>query len=157
MARRRRASKRKTAPDPVYESDVVARLVSAVMQRGKKSIAERMIYKSIDEVNGEGNVPDPLGVLTRALDNVKPRLEVKSRRVGGATYQVPVEVPQDRQIALAMRWIVQNAKKRRGIPFVKALAQEILDASRGQGTAIKKRDDVHRMAQANRAFAHLRW
>ena len=127
------------------------------MQRGKKSLAQRIVYGAIDSVNEKNKDGDPLDILTKALENVKPRLEVKSRRVGGATYQVPMEVPPERQLALAMRWMVANAAKRKGVPLQKALASEIKEASNGQGNSVKKRDDVHKMAQANRAFAHFRF
>jgi small subunit ribosomal protein S7 len=127
------------------------------MQRGKKSLAQRIVYGAIDSVNEQNKDGDPLDVLNKALENVKPRLEVKSRRVGGATYQVPMEVPPERQLALAMRWMVGNAAKRKGVPLQKALASEIKEASNGQGNSVKKRDDVHKMAQANRAFAHFRF
>jgi small subunit ribosomal protein S7 len=156
MARRRRADKRSIIPDSRYESQVVGRLISAIMQRGKKSLAQRIVYGAIDSVNENNKDGDPLDVLTKALENVKPRLEVKSR-VGGATYQVPMEVPPERQLALAMRWMVANAAKRKGVPLQKALASEIKEASNGQGNSVKKRDDVHKMAQANRAFAHFRF
>src|SRR6201994_4276958 len=148
MARRRRAEKRQIIPDSRYESQVVGRLISAIMQRGKKSLAQRIVYGAIDSVNEQNKDGDPLDVLNKALENVKPRLEVKSRRVGGATYQVPMEVPQERQVSLAMRWLVNFAKKRRGMPMADALAQELRDAAAGQGNAIKKRDDTHKMAQA---------
>ena len=157
MARRRKAEKRSILPDPVYENTVVGRLISAVMERGKKSVAQRIVYGAIDQANKDNKEGNPLDILNKAVDTVKPRLEVKSRRVGGATYQVPMEVPADRQLALAMRWIVGNAKNRKGVPMSKALAIEIKEAALGQGNAIKKRDDVHRMAQANKAFAHMRW
>lgn len=157
MARRRKAEKRPTQPDAIYNNQLVGRLITTVMHEGKKSTASRIVYGAITEANKgipEGN---PLEIVNKAFDNVKPRIEVKSRRVGGATYQIPMEVPAERQLALAMRWIVGNASKRKGVPLARALALEIKDASQGQGAAIKKRDDVHRMAQANRAFAHLRW
>ncbi|MEM6822407.1 MAG: 30S ribosomal protein S7 [Verrucomicrobiota bacterium] len=157
MARRRRASKRTIASDPMFESHVVAKLVNTVMGCGKKSTAQNLVYSAIEQANKSSTDASPLDVLNKAIDNVKPRLEVKSRRLGGATYQVPVEVPADRQLALAMRWMVKNARSRKGISFAKALANEIKEAAAGQGSAIKKRDDVHRMAQANKAFAHLRW
>ena len=157
MARRRRADKRQIIPDSRYESQVVGRLISAIMQRGKKSLAQRIVYGAIDSVNEQNKDGDPLDILNKALENVKPRLEVKSRRVGGATYQVPMEVPPERQLALAMRWMVSNAAKRKGVPLQKALASEIKEASNGQGNSVKKRDDVHKMAQANRAFAHFRF
>ena len=157
MARRRSAVKREMAPDPKFESPVVERLVNTVMERGKKSNAQRIVYGAIDDVNKDNQDGDPLDVLNKALDHVKPRLEVKSRRVGGATYQVPMEVPYDRQLALAIRWMVGFAKRRKGVPMRRALANEIRDAAQGQGNAVKRRDDVHKMAQANRAFAHFRF
>jgi len=143
--------------DGRYGSPLVARLVSTIMQSGKKSVAERIVYDAIDKSREGTDAVDPLEILNKAIDNVKPRLEVKSRRVGGATYQVPMEVPQPRQIALAMRWLVSYAAKRKGVPMMQALAYELKDAANGQGNAIKKRDDTHKMAQANRAFAHFRW
>lgn len=157
MARRRRAERRQVLPDALYENVVVGRLINTVMQRGKKSLASRIVYKAIEIVNKEGNSTDPLDILIRAIENAKPKIEVKSRRVGGATYQIPMEVPAERQLALAVRWIVGSAAKRKGVAMAKALALELKEAAAGQGNAIKKRDDVHRMAQANRAFAHLRW
>jgi small subunit ribosomal protein S7 len=141
----------------MFESHVVAKLVNTVMSDGKKATAQGVVYKAIEQANESSTDASPLDILTKAIDNVKPRLEVKSRRLGGATYQVPVEVPIERQLTLAMRWMVGNARNRRGVPFAKALANEIKEAAVGQGNAIKKRDDVHRMAQANKAFAHLRW
>ncbi len=156
MARRRRAEKRSIIADTKFDSLLVSRLISTIMHSGKKSTAQRIVYGAIDLAN-EKKDGNPLEVLQRAIDNVKPRLEVKSRRVGGATYQVPMEVTPDRQNSLAMRWIVTFASKRKGTPMVKALASEIKEAALGQGNAVKKRDDVHKMAQANRAFAHLRF
>ncbi len=128
-----------------------------VMKRGKKTVAEKTVYGAFDEIVSKSPAANPLDILQRAVDNAKPRLEVKPRRVGGATYQVPLEVPTDRQISLAMRWIVDYADSRKGVPMRRALAAEILDAYQGQGNAIRKRDDVHKMAQANKAFAHFRW
>jgi small subunit ribosomal protein S7 len=157
MSRRRRVIHKEAKKDARYASPVVARLISTVMRRGKKSIAEHIVYTAIDKSREGTDTVDPLETLNKAIENVKPRLEVKSRRVGGATYQVPMEVPSDRQVALAMRWIVNFAKGRKGIPMEKALANELRDAASGQGSAIKKRDDMHKMAQANRAFAHFRW
>jgi small subunit ribosomal protein S7 len=157
MSRRRRSFKRELSFDSKYESPVVSRLINTIMQGGKKATAERIVYGAIDLVNEGHNDGNPLDVLTKAIDNVKPRLEVKSRRVGGATYQVPMEVPPARQLALAMRWLSTFASRRKGVPMKKALAAEIKEAAAGQGNAIKKRDDVHKMAQANRAFAHLRF
>ena len=136
---------------------MVAQLISTVMISGKKSLAERIVYGAIEKSRENSDTVDPLEVLHKALDNVKPRLEVKSRRVGGATYQVPIEVSPERQVSLAMRWLVGYASARRGVGLTDALANEIRDAANGQGNAIKKRDDTHRMAQANRAFAHFRY
>ncbi len=157
MARRRRATKRQTIPDAKYESTMVTRLITTVMSSGKRATAEKIVYGAIDSINEGNKDSNPLDILRRAIDNVKPKLEVKSRRVGGATYQVPMEVTPERQLSLAMRWIVGFAQKRRGISMLRALAAELKDASNAQGNAIKKRDDVHKMAQANRAFAHLRF
>ena len=157
MARRRRATKRTTLGDSRYGSLMVTRLINTVMRCGKKSTAEGIVYTAIEKCREGSDAVDPLDVLTKALDNVRPRLEVKSRRVGGATYQVPMEVPSDRQYALAMRWLVTFASKRKAVPMKEALAIELKDAAAGQGNAIKKRDEMHKMAQANRAFAHFRW
>jgi len=157
MSRRRRVIHRVEKLDSRYASPVVARLISTVMESGQKSLAERIVYTAIEETRANTDSVDPLETLHKALENVKPRLEVKSRRVGGATYQVPMEVPPARQVALAMRWIVGFAQKRKNVPLRKALASEIKEAAAGQGNAIKKRDDTHKMAQANRAFAHFRF
>ncbi|HNQ89324.1 MAG TPA: 30S ribosomal protein S7 [Verrucomicrobiota bacterium] len=157
MSRRRQAVKRPVVPDPKFQSTLVSRLVSVVMKWGQKSTAQRIVYGAFDEIAAKNPGANPLDVLQRAIDNAKPRLEVKPRRVGGATYQVPLEVPPDRQVSLAMRWIVDFADARKGIPMQQALAAEILEAYQGQGNAIRKRDDVHKMAQANKAFAHFRW
>ena len=143
--------------DAKFHSTLVSRLVSTVMTRGKKSLAQRIVYGAFDQIAEKNANSNPLEILQRAVDNVKPRLEVKARRVGGATYQVPLEVPADRQISLAMRWLVDFADARKGTPLRQALASEIMDAYQGQGNAIRKRDDVHKMAQANKAFAHFRW
>lgn len=156
MARRRRAKKRELIPDLKYNNQVVARLINNIMHKGKKSVAESIVYGALDYI-GKQSKEDPLEILIRAIDNVKPRVAVKSRRVGGATYQIPVEVSPDRQQALAIRWLIQFSKARKGIPIAKALSQELLDAYKNQGNAIKKRDDTHKMAQANRAFAHYKW
>lgn len=157
MSRRRRAFKRPVSPDPKFHSTIVSRLVNMVMKWGKRNTAQRIVYGAFDEIANKNPGVNPLDVLQRAVDNAKPRLEVKPRRVGGATYQVPLEVPTDRQVSLAMRWIVGFADSRKGQPMNKALAAEILEAYQGQGNAIRKRDDVHKMAQANKAFAHFRW
>ncbi|HKS36670.1 MAG TPA: 30S ribosomal protein S7 [Verrucomicrobiae bacterium] len=157
MSRRRQAVKRPLVEDSKFHSTLVSRLVSVVMTSGKKSVAQRIVYGAFDRIAEKNPNGNPLEILQRAVDNVKPRLEVKARRVGGATYQVPMEVPSDRQFALAMRWLVDLADGRKGIPMKEALAAEILDAYQGQGNAIRKRDEVHKMAQANKAFAHFRW
>lgn len=157
MSRRRRAVKRPLVEDAKYHSPLVSRLVNTVMVCGKKSVAQRIVYGAFDQIVVKNPQANPMEVLQRAVDNAKPRLEVKARRVGGATYQVPMEVPTDRQLALAMRWLVDFADGRKGIPMKEALASEILEAYQGQGNAIRKRDEVHKMAQANKAFAHFRW
>ena len=157
MSRRKRVYEKPEHRDPRYDSPLVATLISKVMERGKKSLAERIVYAAIDRANEGSESVDPLETLTRAIENAKPRVEVKSRRVGGATYQVPLEVAQDRQESLAMRWIVAAARARKGTPMHVALGNEIRDASTNQGGVVRKRDETHKMAQANRAFAHFRW
>ena len=156
MPRRARAGKREISPDARYHNMTVARLANRIMTRGKKSTAERIVYGALDHVH-EKTGTNPLEVLVKAVDNIKPRVEVKSRRVGGATYQVPVEINRHRQLALALRWLMQFSKAKKGLAMEKAMAGEILDAYRNQGNAMKKRDDTHKMAQANKAFAHYRW
>jgi small subunit ribosomal protein S7 len=136
---------------------LVTRLINTVMSSGKKSIAQRIVYGAIDQILAKNPQANPLEVLQRAVENAKPRIETKARRVGGATYQVPVEVAPDRQVSLAMRWLVTFADARKGMPMREALAAELMDAYQGQGSAIRKRDEVHKMAQANKAFAHFRW
>lgn len=157
MSRRRQAVKRPVQKDAKYNSALVSRLVNTVMEGGKKTTAQRIVYGAFDQIATKNPGANPLDILQRAVDNAKPRLEVKARRVGGATYQVPLEVPTDRQFSLALRWLVDFADSRKGIPMKEALASEIMDAYQGQGNAIRKRDDVHKMAQANKAFAHFRW
>jgi small subunit ribosomal protein S7 len=157
MSRRRQATRRPIAKDSKFNSTLVTRLVNTVMQSGNKSVAQRIVYGAFDELIAKNPATNPLEVLQRAVDNAKPRLEVKARRVGGATYQVPLEVPTDRQFSLALRWIVDLSDARKGVPMKEALAAEILEAYQGQGNAIRKRDEVHKMAQANKAFAHFRW
>jgi len=157
MARRRRAEQRELIPDPRYGSEMVSYMINAVMCCGKKSTAAKIVYGAIEDIKSQMKDEDPIEVFTQAVINVSPRLEVKSRRVGGATYQVPLEVKPKRQIALAVRWLIQLSGNRRGVPMRRALAIELMDAYRGQGNAIKKRDDTHKMAQANKAFAHYRW
>ena len=157
MSRRRQATKKPLGDDAKFHSPLVTRLVNTVMISGKKSLAQRIVYGAFEEIATKNPASNPLEVLQRAVDNAKPRLEVKPRRVGGATYQVPLEVTPDRQFSLALRWIVDFADARKGIPMREALAAEIMDAFLGQGNAIRKRDEVHKMAQANKAFAHFRW
>lgn len=157
MSRRRQATKRPVPEDPKFNSILVSRLVNVVMQGGKKTVAQRIVYGTFDHIVTKNPTSNPLEILQRAVDNAKPRLEVKARRVGGATYQVPMEASSDRQLSLALRWLVELANSRKGIPMKEALASEIMEAYQGQGSAIRKRDEVHRMAQANKAFAHFRW
>src|SRR5947208_9047661 len=157
MSRRRQATKKPLAEEAKFHSPLVTRLVNTVMTSGKKSVAQRIVYGAFDQIAGKNPASSPLEILQRAVDNAKPRLEVKARRVGGATYQVPVEVPTDRQLALAMRWLVGFADTRKGIPMREALAAEILEAYQGQGNAIRKRDEVNKMAQANKGFANYHW
>jgi len=157
MARRRRAEKRELIPDPRYNNQMVAYMINCVMERGKKSVAAKIVYGALEDIQSQLKDEDPVEIFTTAIENVSPRLEVKSRRVGGATYQVPLEVKPKRQIALATRWLISFAGNRKGVPMRKALANEVIDAWKGQGAAIKKRDDTHKMAQANKAFAHYRW
>jgi small subunit ribosomal protein S7 len=156
MARRRRAEKREVQPDPKFNSELVTRIINAVMRRGKRSTAEGIVYGALDEI-GRKMDQDSMEVLVRSIDNIKPRVEVRSRRVGGATYQVPVEVSRNRQLALALRWLVGISNSKKGTSSESALAQEIINAYRNQGEAIRKRDDMHKMAQANKAFAHYAW
>ena len=157
MSRRRQAIKRSVIADAKYNSVLVGRLVNTVMFSGQKNVARRIVYGAIEALAEKTPGVDPLDIVQRAIDNAKPRIETKARRVGGATYQVPMEVTPDRQTSLAMRWIVGYADSRKGIPMKQALATELLEAYQGQGNAIRKRDDVHKMAQANKAFAHFRW
>ena len=156
MSRRRVSAKRVILPDPKFANETLAKFVNVVMKSGKKSVAERIVYGALDEVANKGN-DDVLGVFNKALDNVRPMVEVKSRRVGGATYQVPVEVRSSRRTALAMRWLVDAARSRSEKSMGLRLAGEILDACENRGTAVKKREDTHRMAEANKAFSHFRW
>ena len=157
MSRRHRAEKRVVAPDIRYGSPLVAHLVNTVMKDGKKSLAERIVYGAFAKVSEKLEKGDPVDLILGALENARPRLEVKSRRVGGATYQVPVEISFERQESLAIRWIVDAAGSRKGVTMKDALAAEIIDAYNNTGTVVKKKEDTHKMAQANRAFAHLRW
>jgi small subunit ribosomal protein S7 len=156
MPRRRVAAKREILADPKFGSQTLAKFINMVMQDGKKSVAERVMYGALDQVT-EKKGGDPLEVLDTALENVRPAVEVKSRRVGGATYQVPVEVRPNRRNALAMRWLIEAARKRSEKSMVGRLAGELLDASEQKGSAVKKKEEVHRMAEANKAFSHYRW
>ncbi|MGB9430487.1 MAG: 30S ribosomal protein S7 [Gammaproteobacteria bacterium] len=156
MSRRKQADKRTILPDPKFGSEKLAKFVNMVMKSGKKAVAERIVYGALDQIGGKRG-GDPMEVLGKALDNVRPMVEVKSRRVGGATYQVPVEVRATRQQALAMRWIIESARARTEKSMPQRLANELMEASENRGNAVKKREDVHRMAEANKAFAHYRW
>ncbi len=156
MSRRLKAVKRPIPPDPRYDSQTVSKFINNIMERGKKSLAESIFYQAMDLIEQRTGQPG-VAVLKQALNNVKPVLEVKSRRVGGATYQVPVEVRPERRTTLATRWILQYARERNEKTMAERLAAEIILASKGEGNAIKKKEDTHRMAEANRAFAHYRW
>ncbi|VAX05052.1 SSU ribosomal protein S7p (S5e) [hydrothermal vent metagenome] len=156
MARRRVAAKRSVLPDPKFKDQTVAKFVNMLMMDGKKSVAERVVYGALDQVV-DRTKGEAVELLNKALENVRPMVEVKSRRVGGATYQVPVEVRPERRIALAMRWLVDAARKRGEKSMDRRLAGEIMDAVENRGAAVKRREDVHRMAEANRAFSHYRW
>ncbi len=154
--RKRRAIKRDVLPDPVYNSKVVTKLVNQIMLDGKKGTAQKILYEAFDIIK-EKTGKEPMDVYNAALENVKPALEVKSRRVGGSNYQVPIEVSDDKSQTLALRWIVNYAKLRNGKGMAMNLAQELMDAAEGTGGAVKKREDTHKMAEANKAFAHYRW
>ena len=156
MPRRREVPKRRIIPDPKFKDKLISKFTNTLMFDGKKAVAENILYGAFDVI-GERFKEDPLEVFRKALDNVKPKLEVKSRRVGGATYQVPVEVRPERRVALAMRWIVTYARDRGEKTMRERLAAEFVDAAQGRGNAVKKKDDTHKMAEANKAFAHYRW
>jgi small subunit ribosomal protein S7 len=156
MSRRRVAQRREVTPDPRFGSEILARFVNMLMLDGKKSVAEKVVYGALDHISAKTSQPS-LDVLTKALENVQPLVEVKSRRVGGATYQVPVEVRPARRAALAMRWLIDAARKRSEKGMVMKLAAELLEANENRGAAVKKREDTHRMAEANKAFSHYRW
>ncbi len=155
--RRRSAEKKEILADPKYSSRLVAKFINTIMLGGKKTVAENIVYGAFEILNQKTQENDPLKVFNKAIENVRPKVEVKSRRVGGATYQVPVEVPNNRANALAFRWIRDFAKKKKGRAMDVKLADELLAAYKGEGAAVKKRDDTHKMADANKAFAHLRW
>ena len=154
--RKRRAVKRDVLPDPIYNSKLVTKLVNSLMYDGKKGVAQKILYEAFETVK-EKTSQDPMEVFEKAMENIKPALEVKSRRVGGANYQVPIEVKADRSQALALRWLTQYARLRGGHSMAENLANEIIDASNGVGAAVKKREDTHRMAEANKAFAHYKF
>jgi small subunit ribosomal protein S7 len=156
MSRRHRAEKREIIPDPKFGDLVVTKFMNAVMKEGKKSVAENIVYGALERMESRAK-QDPLGLFRQALDNVMPAVEVRSRRVGGATYQVPVEVRNERRQALAIRWIISAARARNENTMVDRLSGELLDAANNRGTAVKKREDTHKMAEANRAFSHYRW
>ena len=157
MSRRRKAVKRPTMPDPRHGSPLISTLVNAVMQSGKKALAQRIVYGAIEKMAEKLEKGNPVELVLGALENIRPKIEVKSRRVGGATYQVPIEVPFERQQSLAFRWVVKAASSRKGAPMSESLANELIDAYNNTGSVVKKREETHKMAQANRAFAHLRW
>ena len=156
MSRRHRAEKRDVIPDPQFRDVVLSKFMNSLMLHGKKSAAERIVYGAFDRIQ-EKSSQDPLQVFHEALDNVKPSVEVRSRRVGGATYQVPVEVRPDRRQALAIRWLIEASRKRNETTMVERLSGELMDASQNRGSSVKKREDTHKMAEANRAFSHYRW
>lgn len=156
MSRRRRAEKREVIPDPKFSDLVVTKFMNAIMYQGRKSVAERIVYGAMDQMQ-ERSKQDPLPLFHQALENVAPNVEVRSRRVGGATYQVPVEVRPERRQALAIRWLITAARARNENTMIERLSGELLDAANSRGTAVKKREDTHRMAEANRAFSHYRW
>ena len=156
MSRRRNSERRDINPDPQFGNLVLARFINMLMKDGKKSVAERIVYDALDHIEGKTS-QNSLEILTKALDNVQPVVEVKSRRVGGATYQVPVEVRPNRRMALAMRWLIDAAHKRSERGMQLKLAAELMDAGENRGTAVKKREDTHKMAEANKAFAHYKW
>ena len=157
MSRRRKAVHRTATPDARYNSALVTHLINVIMKSGKKTIAERIVYGAFERMSEKLQKGDPVDLLMGAMENARPKLEVKSRRVGGATYQVPVEISFERQESLALRWIVNAATGRKGTPMREAIASEIIDAYNNTGSVVKKKEEMHKMAQANRAFAHLRW
>lgn len=157
MSRRRRAVKRETEPDPVYKSRILTKFINKVMESGKKSTARRIVYNALEKFAQRIKSEDPLEAFEKALENAQPALEVKSRRIGGATYQVPVEIPPSRRLSMAMRWIIMFSRAKPGRSMEDALSNELADCYNGQGTTIKKKEDTHRMAEANKAFAQYKW
>jgi len=155
--RRRRAERRDVLPDPKYGNKLVTKFVNMIMEKGKKSTAERIVYGAMDIISEKAGNKNSIEVLQKAFDNSRPLLEVKPRRVGGATYQIPIEVKSDRGVSISMRWIRDFARQKKGRPMYEKLAEEIMEAYKGQGSAMKKREDMHKMAEANKAFAHYRW
>jgi small subunit ribosomal protein S7 len=156
MPRKGPAGRRETVPDPIYQNALVTQLINKILLNGKKTLAERVVYKSLEMIS-ERTANDPVITLKRAVENVRPLLEVKSRRVGGASYQVPVEVRPTRGTTLALRWLVNYARARREHSMAERLTGELMDAANGQGSSVKRREDMHKMAEANKAFAHYRW
>lgn len=157
MSRRRRAIKRKIYPDPVYNNEVLAKFINKLMIDGKKSLARKIVYSALETFAKKVNAEDPIIAFDQAMENAMPTLEVKSRRIGGATYQVPIEIPANRRASMAMKWIITNARQKPGRNMTDGLAMELTDCFNNQGTTIKKKDDTHRMAEANKAFAHYKW
>lgn len=157
MSRRRKAEKRKVEPDAVYKSTTVAKFINKIMIQGKKSTARKIVYGAMEQFANKVKSENPLEVFEQALENAKPSLEVKSRRIGGATYQVPIEIPPNRRLSLAMRWIIAHSRSKPGKSMASALMMELMDCFNNQGSTIKKKDDTHRMAEANKAFAHYKW
>ena len=155
MSRKRKAPKRKNYPDPKYKSEVISKFINSIMYDGKRSTAEKILYSALEKMKAKNQ--DPLKVFNSAIGNVRPNLEVRSRRVGGATYQVPVEVKSNRSQALALRWLLDASRKRKNKTMAEILFYDILDASQNKGSAVKKREDTHKMAESNKAFAHFRW
>ncbi|OGX40921.1 MAG: 30S ribosomal protein S7 [Omnitrophica WOR_2 bacterium RIFCSPHIGHO2_02_FULL_68_15] len=155
--RRRQAERRELVPDPKYHSKLIARFINMLMTRGKRSLAERIVYNAFDRMKTQAQVEDVVQAFQKAVENARPFLEVKSRRVGGATYQVPVEIHGERGIALALRWLRDFARTKKGKPMEERLAEELVAAYRGEGSAVKRKEEMHRMAEANKAFSHYRW
>ena len=155
MSRKRKAPKRKSYPDPKYQSEIISKFINSIMYDGKRSTAEKILYSALDKMKEKNQ--DPLKIFNSAIGNVRPNLEVRSRRVGGATYQVPVEVKSNRSQALALRWLLAASRKRKNKTMAEKLFYEIMDASQNKGSAVKKREDTHKMAESNKAFAHFRW
>ena len=155
--RRRRIERHEAPPDPRYNNRLVQKLINMIMMDGKKSIAETLVYDAFDQLRQATNTNDVVSVFHKAIENVRPHVELKARRVGGATYQIPLEVRHERSLSLALRWLRVAARSRRGVPMAKRLADELLAAYKGEGSAVKKREETHKMAEANRAFAHYRW